>query len=147
MSFRDTLLGQLVLAAGVMIGETLKSAAAEVLIVRLKAGLEVMGVSVKSVIAEGYREYLRRGVYTPEKYDLLDIEVAKEVNAARSSAVVPMFRVKEGEYMYGTTRITISSPSAPTVTLHPNTRLSLSEYLDLYGPVEQQKVALAMDLQ
>lgn len=144
--FRDTLLGEVVLEASVVIAETLKEAVAAVLSRGLKTGLEGLAHSAKEALVEGYRLYLSQGVYTPDLTDALDVQVARTVNAARSDAVVPLFRLSQGTYLFGTAHITITADSGALQVHSASQVQSLAQYLAVYAPVEQQKVAAALNL-
>ena len=145
-AFRDTLLGEVVLEANVMIVETLKAASASGLVIKLKAGVEALAKTAKESMAAAYKAYLSKGVYTPDPSDALDIEVAKAVNAARTDALVPMFRLSPGRYLFGTAHITISVVSGAPHVHSSSQVLPLPRYLSQCGPVEQQKVAVALEL-
>jgi len=145
-AFRDTLLSEVVVEANVLIAETLKTAAASVLITRGKAGLETLVTTAKAALAEGYRLYLSQAVYTPDLTDVLDVQVARTVNAARSDAVVPLFRLSQGSYRFGTANITITAESGSLQVHSSSPAQSLAQYLAVYGPVEYQKVASALDV-
>ena len=143
--FLDVLVKQVAVLADVEVAETLKAAGVATVVGKLKGQLEGLTKEVGEATQQFYRDYYSKGVYTPDQTDPIDVSVSDIVNQAREQSLVPVLRLEPGLYLYGTAVLSVEVKGGTVTVAKGMQSVELGNYVELYGPVEMQKVTLAMN--